>query len=223
MRREYHRSLRTQKKQHWDTFLENGQNIWQATRYLQPDSASACATIPKLETGGSVVDTDEGIGSTLMETFFPPGRQVVDAAATASMLDPLPSALLTMDEVERAVWAANSWKAPGIDDLPAIVWQKLWPVVKESVFHIFNWLLSIGRQPRAFKVAKIIPLRKPNKADYVQPGAYRPISLLSTLGKALESVVAERISCLAETHHLLPQNHFGARKCRSTTQALTLL
>ena len=100
-----------------------------------------------------------------METFFPPGRQVVDTAQTISIADPLPSAPLVMDEVERAIWAASSWKAPGIDDLPAIVWQKLWPVVKEFIFHIFNWSLTAGQQPRAFKVAKIIPLRKPNKAN----------------------------------------------------------
>jgi hypothetical protein len=53
--------------------------------------------------------------------------------------------------------------------------------------------------------------------------AWRPISLLSTLGKALESVVAERISCMVETFGLLPANHFGARKKRSTEQALKLL
>lgn len=43
------------------------------------------------------------------------------------------------------------------------------------------------------------------------------------LGKALEAVVAERILYLTETHHLLPNDHFGARKRRSTTQALPIL
>jgi Reverse transcriptase (RNA-dependent DNA polymerase) len=52
---------------------------------------------------------------------------------------------------------------------------------------------------------------------------WRPISLLSTLGKVLESVIAERISYAVETHGLLPDNHFGARKMRSTEQALLVL
>ena len=51
IRREYHRSLRVQKKNHWDAFLEDGQNIWQAARYLQPDSTAAFAKIPRLKTG----------------------------------------------------------------------------------------------------------------------------------------------------------------------------
>ena len=39
----------------------------------------------------------------------------------------------------------------------------------------------------------------------------------------LESVVAERISHIVETHRLLPTNHFRARKQRSAEQALVLL
>ncbi len=47
--------------------------------------------------------------------------------------------------------------------------------------------------------------------------------MLATLGKALESVVAEIISYVVETLGLLPMNHFGVRKKRSTEQALLLL
>lgn len=76
--------------------------------------------------------------------------------------------------------------------------------------------------PSRWCIAKIVPLRKTGKSAEM-PQGYRPISLLSTLGKALESVVAERISALAEEHSLLPKNHFSGRKQRSTIQALTIL
>jgi hypothetical protein len=99
-----------------------------------------------------------------------------------------------MIEVERANHPASSWKAQGIDGTPALVWQQLWLVVKEVVFRIFHRSLTTSRLPRAFQVAKVVPLREPDKPDDEQAGAYRPISLLSTLGKALEAVVAERIS-----------------------------
>lgn len=71
--------------------------------------------------------------------------------------------------------------------------------------------------------AKRIPLRKPGKDNYKVAKSWRPISLLATLGKVLESVVAERISHVVETYGLLPTNHFGARKQRSAEQALVLL
>lgn len=77
--------------------------------------------------------------------------------------------------------------------------------------------------PRQWRIAKIIPLKKPNKDNYTQAKAWRPISLLLTVGKLLEAVIAERISFAVETHGLLPTNHFGARKQRSAEQALLLL
>jgi Reverse transcriptase (RNA-dependent DNA polymerase) len=74
-----------------------------------------------------------------------------------------------------------------------------------------------------WKNAKIIPLKKPEKGNYTIANAWRPISLLATLGKILESVLAERISYATETFGLLPANHFGARKQRSTEQAILVL
>lgn len=67
-----------------------------------------------------------------------------------------------------------------------------------------------------WKSAKIIPLKKPGKADLTELGAFRPISLLPTLSKAMESVIAERIVYLAEKFGLLPSNHYGALKRKST-------
>lgn len=55
------------------------------------------------------------------------------------------------------------------------------------------------------------------------PRNYRPISLLATLSKILEAVVACRISSFTEKYQLLPNNHFGARKQKSTTHALSYL
>ena len=66
-------------------------------------------------------------------------------------------------------------------------------------------------------------LQKPKKPDYSVPGAYRPISLLNTLGKLLEAVMARRLSYLAEKHGLLPDTQFGGRLGRTTEQALLVL
>jgi hypothetical protein len=95
--------------------------------------------------------------------------------------------------------------------------------VKQHVFELFQASLHEGVLPDQWRHAKIIPLKRMNKEDYTEAKAWRPISLLATLGKILESVIAERISHAVETYGLLPTNHFGARKQRSAEQALLLL
>lgn len=47
-------------------------------------------------------------------------------------------------------------------------------------------------------------LQKPKKLDYSAPRAYRLISLLNTLGKLIEAVIAQRLSYLAKKYGLLP-------------------
>lgn len=49
-------------------------------------------------------------------------------------------------------------------------------------------------------MAKIIPLQKLSKLDYINLNVFHPISLLSTFSKAIKVVIAEKISYLAKKH-----------------------
>lgn len=59
-------------------------------------------------------------------------------------------------------------------------------------------------------------MKKPGKPDLTEPTAFRPISLLSTLSKAIEALVIEKIAYLVEKFGLFPSNHYGALKQKST-------
>jgi hypothetical protein len=65
-------------------------------------------------------------------------------------------------------------------------------------------------------------LRKPNKPNYTKPNAYRPIALESTIGKVLESIIANHISYLCESFNLIPKHHFGGCPGRTTEDALII-
>lgn len=220
----FFKAVRVQKKRHWMDFLEDVQNIWQAAKFLDPHKTSAFAKISYLEreSDGSKAETDQDIASTLIETFFPPVSSTMPI--TSVEYDQLPWSPITEEEIEAALCKTSQLKAPGIDELPTKVWKKLWPVVKGSILTLFQTSLATGKVPDQWKIAKIIPLKKEQngRRNYSKPNSWRPISLLSTLGKIMESVMAERISYLAETHGLLPSNHFGGRKRRSTEQALAI-
>ncbi len=64
--------------------------------------------------------------------------------------------------------------------------------------------MEVGYHPREFRKANTIILRKLKKEDYLELKSYRLITLLSILRKALETVIARRLSNCAEDNSLLP-------------------
>jgi hypothetical protein len=130
---------------------------------------------------------------------------------------------LTEGEVTQAIlWTAKD-KAPGPDGIPNRILHRIAWVAPALLRRIFQACLDLEIQPRQWKEATIVMIRKPGKPDYTDPKAYRPIALLNTLGKALEAIVAKRMRFLAESHALLPSTQMGARKQRSVDTALQLL
>jgi exonuclease III len=221
--KQYHDAIRHQKKKHWDEFLADNDNIWKAAKYLKAGN-EAFGKVPQLtRPDGTTTADHKEQAEELLTTFFPPLQSEIDDEGSKPQRAPVAMPAITLEEVERQLRAAKPWKAPGDDGLPAIVWKQTWPVVKHHVLALFQKSLEEGELPDQWRHAKIIPLKKPGKEDYTIAKAWRPISLLATLGKLLESVIAERISHAVETYGLLPTNHFGARKQRSAEQALVLL
>ncbi|KDN61464.1 hypothetical protein CSUB01_11710 [Colletotrichum sublineola] len=222
--KQYHDAIRQQKKHHWDEFLADDTNIWKAAKYLGVDKGASFDKIPQLtRADGSKTEETGEQAEELLTAFFPPLPDRIDDEGQRPQRPPVPFPDITLEEVERQLFASKSWKAPGEDGLPVAVWKHTWPMVKHRVHALFQASVEAGELPKQWRHAKIIPLKKPNKDDYTIAKAWRPISLLSTLGKVLEAVMAERISHAVETYGLLPTSHFGARKQRSAEQALVLL
>jgi len=103
-------------------------------------------------------------------------------------------------------------QGPGARWILNEVWREIWPSLSDEIVTLMQRSLDEAELPLLWKEATIIPLRKAGKDDYTSAKSYRPISLLQTISKVLEAVIAERISYLVETHELLPTTHFGARK-----------
>ncbi|KAF5001003.1 hypothetical protein FDECE_11092 [Fusarium decemcellulare] len=222
--KEYHDAIRRQKKAHWEDSLADGNNIWQAAKYLKSgDEANGDKVPPLKRVVGTTTQDKAEQAEELLNAFFPPLPADIEYEGPRPHRREVVMPSLTMEEAEGKVVDAKAWKAPGEDGLPAMVWKQLWPVVMKRVLHLFHTSLSEGRLPDQWRTIKIIPLRKPGKEDHRIAKTWRPISLLSTPGKILEAIVADRISYTIETCGLpLPTNHSGARRRRSAAQALLL-
>lgn len=71
--------------------------------------------------------------------------------------------------------------------------------------------------------AVLVMLQKPNKPDLSSPRSYRPIALLSVLGKGLERPLARRNAWIAIKEKILASQQFGVLPGRSAVDHTTFL
>lgn len=112
----------------------------------------------------------------------------------------LPMPRITQKEILQTGKYLRTKKVPGPDQIPNEVLKVIMPEINSHLEQIFNDSLSIGYYPSHFKESIIIILRKEGGTrDYTNPKSYRPISLLNTVGKIMEAILAARISYMATT------------------------
>jgi hypothetical protein len=201
--------------------------VWTALKYLGRTDAEY--KIPSLKGGETEAEDDREQAALFLQTFFPPQPEpdppisVPREQGESGELDDSINFELLETEVQHAIFGSNPRKAPGPDGLPFRVWQELWPGIKGYVLELYRASVRLQHLPVSWAEAKIVVIPKPGKPDYTAPDAYRPISLLRTLSKGLEKVMARRISEYLERTNKLPRTQFGARPRRSSEQELTIL
>jgi hypothetical protein len=131
--------------------------------------------------------------------------------------------VITMRQLENAINKLASKKAPGPDEISNQVLKKNFDVIQHHLLALAQASMNTGHFPTPFKTTTTVVLRKPMKPDYTKPNAYRPIALENTIGKVLESVIADVLSYLTEHYELLPPQHFGWRPGRTAEDAIMLL
>ena len=95
----------------------------------------------------------------------------------------------------------------------------------EALATIATASFRVGYFPSRFRQVNVAVLKKPGKSvqAYQTVGGWRPISLLCTMGKAIEAVIGIRIAEAAEERRLLPEGQMGNRKGRNTELAIRIV
>jgi hypothetical protein len=68
-------------------------------------------------------------------------------------------------------------------------------------------------------IGRIKPIYK-NKGNPIDPKNFRPITILSCLGKLFTAILNERLRVFSEEGFLLDENQFGFRKSYSTADSI---
>ena len=79
----------------------------------------------------------------------------------------------------------------GPDHISTKLLKRILPIIIKPVCHLFNLSLQTGYIPIELKSVRVVPIFK--SIDPHQFTNYRPISLLSSLSKLLEKIVARQV------------------------------
>lgn len=111
--------------------------------------------------------------------------------------------------VEELMWALDrrGGCSTGADNISYVMLQRLPFTSKIALLELFNRIWSNGIYPAIWKLGTVIPIPKP-EANRSKPEGYRPITLLSCLGKLFERMVNRRlVTELETTGKLDPRQH----------------
>jgi len=127
----------------------------------------------------------------------------------------------TLEELREALSSTEA-TAPGEDGIMYEMLTHLPKSVKEFLLKIVNKIWETGILPESWRVALIIPVKKPGKLS-TDPSSYRPIALTSCVCKLMEKMINNRLVWFLETNNLISPHQYGFRKNRSTLDPLLKL
>ena len=203
--------------------------LWSLARWARTRSGKPPENrkMPAMRRPGDLTEHQGTIekGQILSEKFFPtvmPGQ----VPRPQGNPDPLDIDLaITGITVTEALKDTSPWKAPGPDGFPTGFLKACGPSLAEALARLYTASMTISYWPETYRQAKVVVIPKPNKTrDQLQEaGGWRPIALLSCLGKPMEKILARRIVQTAGQAGIIPEEQFGNRPGRSTEDAIKLV
>ncbi|XP_052750082.1 uncharacterized protein LOC128200503 [Galleria mellonella] len=230
---EYKKEIQLAITKSWKEFCtgEERETVWQRSYRIIKHSSKAVREKLLIGNDGTTLSADES-AALLANTFFPEDDPTKDNHEHSQIRQKsieitsknLPMdrqiTLFTEQELQSALQHANSKKAPGVDAFTADICQKAFKTCPEILLAIYNRCLLLSYFPEVWKEAYIKVIPKPGKDDYSLPKSYRPIGLLSLLGKTLEKMMARRLQWDLTARGSLHPNQYGFLPQKSTEDAL---
>lgn len=126
--------------------------------------------------------------------------------------------ILKEKDVDNAVRMAKRGKAPGIDGIKVEFIQEGWDLIRGPLLKVLNGCLKFHVFPNRWKGGEIRALLKGEDKNPSLGRSYRPICLLSVLGKLFERVLVDKLDRIFYAG--INEAQFGYMRGRSTEDAI---
>ncbi|KAB5591752.1 RNA-directed DNA polymerase from mobile element jockey [Ceratobasidium theobromae] len=194
-------------------------NIWGINQWYRGRKSYGLPTLRGPD--GTLATTNSAKAELLHKMFFPftpatPSGLSVEAMAQNAELS-FPA--ISQGEIAVNLASCSNKSASGAHGSNYQVLRWAIAARGDLIEALYNAMLLFEYHPVCLKNTLIAPIPKPNKFDFASPKAYRPISLLETLSKLFEKIMAARITALSGLHRLIPPEQFGGKDMTSCMDA----
>ena len=152
--------------------------------------------------------------NTLKETNEPENTLNFDPTITAELNENINSPI-TKDEIFKGIKNLKNNKAFGDDQVINEYMKTTSNQFVDIYEKLFNLFVDTGIVPESWLLGTMKPFYK-NKGNTNDPKNYRPITILSCLGKLFTAILNNRLNTYSESFLLLNENQCGFRKGYST-------
>ena len=203
--------------------ISDPKSYWKLVKQLINSSGSSCAIPPLCDSDTDRIVMDNGEKAHLLNRYFCSISSIDD---TSKQLPEFPDRTeeslenleVTSDEVYDIIKILKLGKACGADSISHNMLKGTAQTVCKPLSLLFNMSLISQKYPQQWKQAVILPLFK--KGDQHNLTNYRPISLLSCVGKIFERVVYKHVHNFLLSNSLFYNMQSGFMPKHSTVHQL---
>ena len=224
----YNQVLRRAKQKYYnDKFIENSSNIrktWETIRELIGKQKNKIYIPDYFRNGEALISGDKNIADGFNDFFSKVGPDLAEKIepSTCDFSSYLGEEAqtnfifckVTPKLIIETAGKLKNKSSYGPDYISSKLLKKILPSIVTPLCHLFNLSFQTGYIPVQLKTAKVVPIFK--SGDMHSFTNYRPISLLSSLSKLLEKIVARQMVGYLNKNKILYKHQYGFRKGHST-------
>lgn len=226
----YRSDIKAAKWKSWQNFVtqEGNENPW---GYNYKDAAGKLKVgtiLSTLRDGDKTTISMRETADFLLKTHIPdddpqddtPGQQDIREEVLNLSLQTADAGHFTKEDIKIALSTMQNGKAPGCDLVEVQVLKQAFKAVPEIFLTLYNACLDRGVFPSTWKVGSLVTILKGDDKDVQNPKSYRPICLLSVIGKLFEKLVRFPLNKTVLTRDKISSRQYGFLPGKSTEDAI---